>query len=406
MNLDLLQKLQKLAKKMSVNELKNMDAERLIEILNIDKKEMKVFADELFYEKVLSYKYNFKCPICNNNCTAYEKKIRKDMYICPQCGEGISNEFIIQHGWIIYCIEKKDLLDLQDEEVDLVKDTIRKSNIININEKRKEKMKIFISHSTEDKDYTNALVEMLHDIGISKSDDIIFCSSKEGYGIPIGEDIYEYLKQRLNEDIIVIFVLSKNYYRSVACLNEMGATWVNSTDYYSIMLPYFEYEKIKGAINPMKIAFKIEDRDKLTEFKDKIIEEFNLGEIKSQLWEKDRDKFLERILSLKKRDEHKHKLFKVVLEDVEKIKSNEIKLYVRFINEGLNTIVASEVQFELQDVDRNTYSIELPEDELLDKKFYKNENRIEVFTINLQDTSYNPNKHQNYTVNCNWKRQL
>nr|WP_187307761.1 hypothetical protein [Ruminococcus sp. AF46-10NS] len=50
-------------------------------------------------------------------------------------------------------------------------------------------------------------------------------------------------------------MLSDNYYSSVACLNEMGATWVLKKEYRSILLPGL-IQKIEGAINPNKIANK------------------------------------------------------------------------------------------------------------------------------------------------------
>ena len=47
-------------------------------------------------------------------------------------------------------------------------------------------------------------------------------------------------------------MLSDNYYASAACLNEMGAVWMKQKDYYTFLLPDFEFSKIKGAINPSK----------------------------------------------------------------------------------------------------------------------------------------------------------
>lgn len=53
----------------------------------------------------------------------------------------------------------------------------------------------------------------------------IFCSSASGYGIPLDEDIYEYLKKQFFDefDLHIILILSNNYYESVASMNEMGA---------------------------------------------------------------------------------------------------------------------------------------------------------------------------------------
>ena len=85
------------------------------------------------------------------------------------------------------------------------------------------RQKLFISHSSEDREYVKLIVELLEAIGITE----IFCSSVPGYGVPLSEDIYDYLKTEFNRfDLYILFVLSDHYYGSVASLNEMGAAWV------------------------------------------------------------------------------------------------------------------------------------------------------------------------------------
>ena len=113
--------------------------------------------------------------------------------------------------------------------------------------------KIFISHASKDKNYVFCIVKLLEFIGLRQEQ--LFCSSVPGYGIPLDEDIYDYLRQQFQEyNLHVILVLSDNYYQSVACMNEMGAAWVLRNDYTTILLPGFEFKKIEGAINPRKIA--------------------------------------------------------------------------------------------------------------------------------------------------------
>lgn len=117
--------------------------------------------------------------------------------------------------------------------------------------------KVFISHSSEDKDYVACLVDFLEDIGLTQEH--LFCSSVSGYGIPLDEDIYDYLKQQFSEhNLHVILVLSENYYNSVACMNEMGAAWILQNKYTTILLPGFEFKEIKGAINPRRIGLKLD----------------------------------------------------------------------------------------------------------------------------------------------------
>lgn len=159
--------------------------------------------------------------------------------------------------------------------------------------------KIFISHSILDKDFISDIVELLEDLGIRE--DQLFCSSIAGYGIPLDEDIYDYLKQQFQEyDLHIIFALSDNYYKSPACLNEMGATWVLQKRYTTILLPGFDFKEVKGAIDPTKIAIKLDGdsldvKEKLGQLKDSIVQEFSLTSISDIRWEKKRDGFISKI---------------------------------------------------------------------------------------------------------------
>lgn len=162
-----------------------------------------------------------------------------------------------------------------------------------------KKAKIFISHSSYDKDYANAVFELLEDIGLNEKQ--IFCSSIPGCGIPLDQDIYTYIKQQFQEySMHVIFVLSDNYYQSSACLNEMGATWILQNRYTSILLPGFEFKDIEGAINPRKMSLKLDNRpmevkEQLGKLKDSILEEFSLPSLTDVRWEQKRNLFLDKI---------------------------------------------------------------------------------------------------------------
>ena len=160
------------------------------------------------------------------------------------------------------------------------------------------KAKIFISHSSKDVETISKFVDLLADMGLTSEE--LFCSSISDYGIPLNEDIYDYLASLFRDyDIYVIFMLSQNYYNSTACLNEMGAAWVLKSDYTSILLPGFSYPEIEGAVNPNKIGLKLDDED---EFLKKRLGELihiladrtgkKIDEIR---WEKKRNDFIEKI---------------------------------------------------------------------------------------------------------------
>lgn len=156
--------------------------------------------------------------------------------------------------------------------------------------------KIFISHSSQDLMFVQPLVELLEALGLT--DDNMFCSSVSGYNVPLDKNIYDYLKEQFqNFNLRVVFMLSDNYYRSVASMNEMGAAWVLQSRYTSVLLPQFRFKDIKGAIDPLRISIKLDSGDnelkaRLNELKDTLVNEFELRPLSQNIWERYRDKFI------------------------------------------------------------------------------------------------------------------
>ena len=84
-------------------------------------------------------------------------------------------------------------------------------------ESNNRKKMIFISHSSKDKEYTKAFVDLLFTIGLNDED--IVCSSYPGLGVPLSNSIYEWLVAKFQEyDLHVFYFLSYNYYKSAASL--------------------------------------------------------------------------------------------------------------------------------------------------------------------------------------------
>lgn len=155
--------------------------------------------------------------------------------------------------------------------------------------------KIFISHSSLDSKYVEKIIDLLETIGIPSNK--IFCSSFEGYGIKLGKDFLTYLKDELNDDILVIFILSENFYKSAICLCEMGATWIKTNDHIPILIPPFEYGDMKGVI-PMSHGMKINDKERYNSLKEIIENNFNIHPINNSVWERKRDNHLKQIIQI------------------------------------------------------------------------------------------------------------
>lgn len=160
--------------------------------------------------------------------------------------------------------------------------------------------KVFISHSSKDAEYVEAFVELLESMGLNEKQ--IVCSSVPPYCIPLGDKVYDWLASQFQKcDLHVVYVLSENYYSSVASMNEMGAAWVMKQKWTGILMPGFPFNKVDGCIDKTQISIELDDKDKRTlkyrlgELKDDLVSEFDLEDISGARWERKRDNFLERI---------------------------------------------------------------------------------------------------------------
>lgn len=165
-----------------------------------------------------------------------------------------------------------------------------------------KKNKIFISHSSKDIQYVEEIISLFEFLGLNNEE--MFCSSIEGYGIPLGETIFDYLRNQFNEyNLFVIFIHSHNYYDSPICLNEMGAAWVLRNNFCSILLPNFDFSNMTGVVSKEKIAIKLDSEDydikeKLNQLREQLIKEFNMKRNADSRWEKKRDAFILNIKNL------------------------------------------------------------------------------------------------------------
>ncbi len=139
-------------------------------------------------------------------------------------------------------------------------------------------MKVFISHSSKNKFYGSKLVDLLRSVGVKESE-IIF-TSNTAYGIPVGQNIFHWLKTQINEKPFVIYLLSEEYYQSIACLNEMGAAWIIENKHAAVFTPNFNLsskEFQNGALDPREIGFYINDEERVLSFLQLLSEDFEIS---------------------------------------------------------------------------------------------------------------------------------
>jgi len=170
------------------------------------------------------------------------------------------------------------------EELEQIKENPKSES----NEKDILMKNFFISHSSNDKKVCTAFVKLLEKLGVPEED--ILYTSSDRHGVPCDENIFDYLKRHIIDEITVFFMLSDNYYESAYCLNEMGAAWIVQNDFSTFLLPNFT-GSINGVIDKDKKAYSLSSPMDLIELKDKIINQYNTS-ISPKKWEEVKNEFL------------------------------------------------------------------------------------------------------------------
>lgn len=183
----------------------------------------------------------------------------------------------------------------------LLMNGVTKQEIVKTATNGKKTPLVFISHSSKDKEFVDALVNLLDDMGFTK--DTLFCSSVREYGIPLSGDIFETIRGLfLEHDLYVIFIHSPRFYGSAVSLNEMGAAWVLKTDFCSFLTNDMDYLMMKGVVNDAKLSIKVDDKEApklLNDLYKHLATVFSLQEMDMNKWERKRDQFLSVVRNLK-----------------------------------------------------------------------------------------------------------
>ncbi len=157
--------------------------------------------------------------------------------------------------------------------------------------------KIFISHSSKDKNVALALVEMLEFLKIDGKDKI-FCSSVPGYGVNVGEDLYERIKREYEQyNLFMVYLISSSYLNSPMSLNEMGAAWLLKNEYQVFVLPELSIRDMGNVCigtNHIAIVWDSESlQEGLNDFKNRLISLFGVAQPDENRWLAQSKKFID-----------------------------------------------------------------------------------------------------------------
>ena len=156
--------------------------------------------------------------------------------------------------------------------------------------------KIFISHSSEDKDIVDLFKNIILNAGLGISDNDIAYTSAPETGVPTGGNIPQYIKENIADSDFVFFMISNNYRKSEVCLNEMGAAWALEKNVKPLLLRDVSFKSV-GWLYGMNLCAKIDDADRLDELRDDFSAKYAACP-KTVVWNKKKTEFLANIATL------------------------------------------------------------------------------------------------------------
>ena len=153
--------------------------------------------------------------------------------------------------------------------------------------------RVFISHSSKDKQYVTDFVNHILCLGIGLSPDDIFCTSIEDMTMRNGEDIRMHIQENIRSAEYSFLLVSNNYKASEVCVNEMGAVWAYETNVRLFLLPNTDFTSI-GWLCDTRKADKLTDSVALDRLYKEMVEYFSLKENLIH-WSQQREMFVGRV---------------------------------------------------------------------------------------------------------------
>ncbi|MFR9543817.1 MAG: toll/interleukin-1 receptor domain-containing protein [Rikenellaceae bacterium] len=157
--------------------------------------------------------------------------------------------------------------------------------------------KIFISHSSNDKEIIDLFKNKILNGGLGIADEDIAYTSAPETGVTIGNNIPQYIKDNIASCDFVFFMISENYRKSEVCLNEMGAAWALDKCIKPFIIGDIGFGSI-GWLYGRNLGAKIDDGELLDELRDTFTEQYG-QKTKTVVWNKYKAEFISSVAEVK-----------------------------------------------------------------------------------------------------------
>lgn len=224
--------------------------------------------------------------------------------------------------------------------------------------------KIFISHSSGDREFAAALVELLVLMGFDARKEI-FCSSVPGCWVEDGENFINVIKEHFDKcELYVIYIHSPRFYNSHIAMNEMGAAWALQKEYSSFLTKDMLFADMDAVVPNTNVAIKVDSQEaaaRMNSWRERILGWFGKAQTNDNFWESNRNKFLKTVCeftySKKKKVESilpvmpSHEEVRLSAEDEEILRrwvaSNSNEMYkAEYIGGGCIVLGATDYEYE------------------------------------------------------------
>lgn len=141
------------------------------------------------------------------------------------------------------------------------------SRAVSMGYKAKKSKHLLISHKQDEvRFYGDFLINLILEMNPDLKNNITFTSNPD-FSLKKGGNIFEELKECFRPDYYVVFLLTKSFYDSNACLAEVGAAWATNTQY--MILPVdIDFSDVDAPLDKYKSSskYKLDNEDELKNF--------------------------------------------------------------------------------------------------------------------------------------------
>jgi len=111
---------------------------------------------------------------------------------------------------------------------------------------------VFISHSNQDSDIAETLIELLES-ALDLPSDSIRCTSVDGYRLPAGASTDDSLRREVHNSKVLIGLITSNSMESPYVLFELGARWGSDKSMFPVLAKGAKHEILGGPLNGLNV---------------------------------------------------------------------------------------------------------------------------------------------------------